>query len=199
MEIEVEDIETKILYATVQLLEDGGVNNATTRRIANKANVSEVTIFRKFKNKDNLLKEATKFYSEYFLEKIDDVFDVDENEDIYSILKTIWNNVIDIFSDDLNLIKVSIEDIRAFSVGGWTFKKVSDKALNNLQVILQNQVNMGKISKDVNIEVLALNIYSMAVQSLLLWKVYGYSPKYSINKEVDSYISILLNGIAPKE
>lgn len=199
MEIEVEDIETKILYATVQLLEDGGVNNATTRKIANKANVSEVTIFRKFKNKDNLLKEATKFYSEYFLEKIDDVFDVDENEDIYSILKTIWNNVIDIFSDDLNLIKVSIEDIRAFSVGGWTFKKVSDKALNNLQVILQNQVNLGKISKDINIEVLALNIYSMAVQSLLLWKVYGYSPKYSINKEVDSYISILLNGIAPKE
>ncbi|OWT33850.1 hypothetical protein BGI41_00160 [Methanobrevibacter sp. 87.7] len=198
MEIEIKDTETKILYATIKLLEEGGVNNATTRKIADKANVSEVTIFRKFKNKDNLLNEASKFYSEYFLNKLDYVFEVDENEDIVSILKSVWNNILYVFEDDFNLIRISIEDIRAVSLGDPTFKKISEKVINNLISILKNQMDKGKISKEVNIEILSLDIYSMIIQSLLLWKIYGYTPSKSVNEEVDNFIEILLDGIAPK-
>ncbi|MDD5959431.1 MAG: TetR/AcrR family transcriptional regulator [Methanobrevibacter wolinii] len=197
MEIEVKDTETKILYATVQLLEEGGINNATTRRIADKAHVSEVTIFRKFKNKDNLLNEASKFYSEYFLNKLDYVFEIDEDEDLVSILKSLWNNILYLFEDDLNLIKISIEDMRTVSLGDSTFKKISEKVINNLKIILEKQINKGKISKEVNIEVLSLNIYSMIIQSLILWKIYGYTPSKSVDEEVDNFIEILFNGIAP--
>ncbi|MGN1362765.1 MAG: TetR/AcrR family transcriptional regulator [Methanobrevibacter sp.] len=197
MEIEIKDTETKILYATVQLLEEGGINNATTRKIADKAHVSEVTIFRKFKNKDNLLNEASKFYSEYFLNKLDYIFEIDEDEDIVSILKNLWNNILYIFEDDLNLIKISIEDMRTVSLGDPTFKKISEKVINNLKIILENQINKGKISKEVNLEVLSLNIYSMIIQSLILWKIYGYTPSKSVDEEVDNFIEILFNGIAP--
>ena len=197
MEIEVKDTETKILYATVQLLEEGGINNATTRRIADKAHVSEVTIFRKFKNKDNLLNEASKFYSEYFLNKLEYVFEIDEDEDLVSILKSLWNNILYLFEDDLNLIKISIEDMRTVSLGDSTFKKISEKVINNLKIILEKQINKGKISKEVNIEVLSLNIYSMIIQSLILWKIYGYTPSKSVDEEVDNFIEILFNGIAP--
>ena len=197
MEIEVKDTETKILYATVQLLEEGGINNATTRRIADKAHVSEVTIFRKFKNKDNLLNEASKFYSEYFLNKLDYVFEIDEDEDLVSILKSLWNNILYLFEDDLNLIKISIEDMRTVSLGDSTFKKISEKVINNLKIILEKQINKGKISKEVNIEVLSLNIYSMIIQSLILWKIYGYTPSKSVDEEVDNFIEILFNGSAP--
>ena len=44
------------------------------KKIAKKAEVSEVTVFRKFKSKDDLLKIAKIYYSDYFLEKIKDIF-----------------------------------------------------------------------------------------------------------------------------
>lgn len=74
MEIELDKTEQKIVDATIFLLDKEGMNGTTTKKIAKKAEVSEVTVFRKFKSKDNLLKIAKIYYSDYFLEKISDIF-----------------------------------------------------------------------------------------------------------------------------
>ena len=56
MEIKLDKTEQKIVDATIFLLNQEGINGTTTKKIAQKAEVSEVTVFRKFKSKDNLLK-----------------------------------------------------------------------------------------------------------------------------------------------
>ncbi len=50
----------RILDATLQLIWKYGITNTTTKRIAEEAGVNEVTIFRKFKNKGNLIAETYK-------------------------------------------------------------------------------------------------------------------------------------------
>jgi AcrR family transcriptional regulator len=52
--------EMRILDATLQLIWKYGIANTTTKRIAQEAGVNEVTIFRKFKNKGNLIAETYK-------------------------------------------------------------------------------------------------------------------------------------------
>jgi AcrR family transcriptional regulator len=55
--------DDRILKATLRLVAAEGFDGATTRRIAEAAGVSEPTLFRRFKNKENLVKTA---YSKSF-------------------------------------------------------------------------------------------------------------------------------------
>lgn len=60
MEAKVESTENKIIYATIKLLDKNGLTGTTKYKTASKYGVSEVTIFRKFKNKENIFKIAKK-------------------------------------------------------------------------------------------------------------------------------------------
>ena len=52
------DAEQRILNAALKVFASEGYIGATTRRIAKEANVAEVTLFRKFRSKENLLREV---------------------------------------------------------------------------------------------------------------------------------------------
>ena len=56
MVIELDNTEEKIVEATFGILQKEGSKKATTKRIAAEAGVNEVTIFRKFESKKNLIK-----------------------------------------------------------------------------------------------------------------------------------------------
>ena len=62
--------EDKILRAATGVFARRGVSGATTREIARRARVNEVTVFRLFKNKDELLRRVILQSSHHF----DDVF-----------------------------------------------------------------------------------------------------------------------------
>src|SRR5208337_2047694 len=50
--------EQKILDAAIKVFSEEGYAGATTRKIAQEANITEITLFRKFQTKENLLKEV---------------------------------------------------------------------------------------------------------------------------------------------
>ena len=50
--------EQRILDAALKVFASEGYTGATTRKIAEEANVAEVTLFRKFQSKENLLREV---------------------------------------------------------------------------------------------------------------------------------------------
>ena len=55
------EIRTKILEAALQVFAETGYRGATTRRIAQIADVNEVTLFRQFGSKDDLLRSAVEY------------------------------------------------------------------------------------------------------------------------------------------
>lgn len=55
------EIRTKILDAALQVFAETGYRGATTRRIAQIADVNEVTLFRHFGSKDDLLRSAVEY------------------------------------------------------------------------------------------------------------------------------------------
>ncbi len=58
------DIRDKILSAAVRVYGQHGFRGATTRLIAQEADVNEVTLFRTFGSKEALIEEAIRFHSE---------------------------------------------------------------------------------------------------------------------------------------
>jgi AcrR family transcriptional regulator len=56
------DVREALLKAAIKVFAETGSRGATTRRIAQEANVNEVTLFRHFKSKDDLLRAALQFF-----------------------------------------------------------------------------------------------------------------------------------------
>lgn len=57
------DVREALLRAAVKVFAETGTRGATTRRIAQEAKVNEVTLFRHFKSKDDLLKAALQLFA----------------------------------------------------------------------------------------------------------------------------------------
>jgi AcrR family transcriptional regulator len=58
------EVRESLLRATVKLFAEGGASNSSTRRIAREAGVNEVTLFRHFGTKEELLRSAMRWFAD---------------------------------------------------------------------------------------------------------------------------------------
>lgn len=186
MEIELDKTEQKIVDATIFLLDKEGMNSTTTKKIAKKAEVSEVTVFRKFKSKDNLLKIAKIYYSDYFLEKISDIFTNYEDTDLESLLKHIWGKLVNFLDNNLDIIKIALDELMSNPEEEKIFSKFSDEVLKNLTNIFQEQIDKGKIRK-INPSAAALTVFSVIVEGIIFWKFESKVSNDDTNKYLDDF------------
>lgn len=194
MEIELDKTEQKIIDATIFLLDKEGMNGTTTKKIAKKAEVSEVTVFRKFKSKDNLLKIAKIYYSDYFLEKISDIFTNYEDTDLESLLKNTWWKLVNFLDNNLDIIKIALDELMSSPEEEKIFSKFSDEVLKNLTNIFQEQIDKGKIRK-INPSAAALTVFSVIVEGIIFWKFESKVSNDDTNKYLDDFLDIFINGI----
>ena len=194
MEIELDKTEQKIVDATIFLLDKEGMNGTTTKKIAKKAEVSEVTVFRKFKSKDNLLKIAKIYFSDYFLEKISDIFTNYEDTDLESLLKNTWWKLVNFIDNNMDIIKIALDELMSSPEEEKMFSKFSDEVLKNLTNIFQEQIDKGKIRK-INPSAAALTVFSVIVEGIIFWKFESKVSNDDINKYLDDFLDIFINGI----
>ena len=57
------DVREALLKAAIKVFAEAGMRGATTRRIAQEAGVNEVTLFRHFKSKDDLIDAALQHFA----------------------------------------------------------------------------------------------------------------------------------------
>lgn len=194
MEIELDKTEQKIVDATIFLLDKEGMNGTTTKKIAKKAEVSEVTVFRKFKSKDNLLKIAKIYYSDYFLEKISDIFINYEDTDLESLLKNTWWKLVNFLDNNLDIIKIALDELMSNPEEEKIFSKFSDEVLKNLTNIFQEQIDKGKIRK-INPSAAALTVFSVIVEGIIFWKFESKVSNDDTNEYLDDFLDIFIKGI----
>ena len=85
--------EQRILEAALKIFASEGYTGATTRRIAEEANVAEVTLFRKFQSKENLLREVLFRIGLHFQHWIH-LFQLEKDSDLETDLRILGKNVI---------------------------------------------------------------------------------------------------------
>ena len=186
--------EDRILDATIKLLDEVGFQGATTKRIASEAEVNEVTIFRKFNNKEKLLKAAKERSANRFLEELDSLFDNDESSDVKFYLMTIWKEASKMIEKRINLIRISMEEVRGIPFEEKVLPKISDMISHHLVEYFQKQIKKGLI-KNINPEVAALTIFSVVFQMNIMWKIYEQKPQKNLEKYMENFLEIFLNGI----
>ena len=189
--------EDRILDATIMLLDQVGWKGATTKRIASEAGVNEVTVFRKFKNKETLLKAAKERSANTFLEELGSLFDIDDSCDVDVYLMTIWKNASQMIDKRINLIRISMEEVRGIPLEEKVLPKISDMISHHLVQYFQKQIKKGLI-RDIDPEVAGLTIFSIVFQMNVVWKIYEQKQDQDQEQYMKNFLEIFLNGILVK-
>ncbi|MDO5849255.1 MAG: TetR/AcrR family transcriptional regulator [Methanobrevibacter sp.] len=185
--------EKRIIEATLQTLLENGLSSTTTVKIAKNADLNEVTIFRRFKSKANLLKETKNYYLNFALNEIGNVFKYDENKDFDVLLNEIFIDIINFFENNMDIIQVAI-DVN-FTLGNTHIvDAVTNKIIDNLTKIFENAMKSKKIRK-VNPKMAAFNIYSIIFQTFIHWRIYGGEQIPNLDKQIADFLDMFLNGI----
>ncbi|MBQ8017346.1 MAG: TetR/AcrR family transcriptional regulator [Methanobrevibacter sp.] len=194
MEVKSGSIEERIINASFHILEKEGISGATTKKIATQAEVSEVTLFRKFENKQKLIEAAKDYYCNNLISKLEEIFESTPETSVEEYLTSCFYKVANLTDYELNIIKVGLEEVRNIPTENKVFLRISETIILKLKNFFSLKIQQNEIRK-INPEILALNMFSILFESIILWKVYGKTPQYPIDKYIEDFLDIILNGI----
>ena len=196
MLFERENTEEKIITATFNIVQKEGVQKATTKKIAAEAGVNEVTIFRKFENKRNLIGATKDYYMAKLLSQLEETFDFDEDDSIEENLKRSFHGILDFSQEDINIIRVAMQEIKGTSDKKLLISQITATIINKMEEFFKLQLEKGTI-KNVNSKALSLMCFSIIFQSTILWQIYGNNADIDSDYFADDYLDIIFNGIKP--
>ena len=171
MLFERENTEEKIITATFNIVQKEGVQKATTKKIAAEAGVNEVTIFRKFENKKNLIEATKDYYMAKLLSKLEETFDFDEDDSIEEYLKRSFHGILDFSQEDISIIRVAMQEINGESDKKLLISRITDTIINKMEEFFKLQLEKGEI-KNVNSKAISVMCFSIIFQSTILWQIY---------------------------
>ena len=186
--------DEKIINATFSILQKEGFNKTTTKKIAAEAGVNEVTIFRNFQNKNNLIEVTKEYHLELFIEKLELIFDFGEDDEIEDYLQSNFIGLLNLSESDFSIIKVAMEEVRDIPERKQLISRITNTVLDKLEEFFQSQIEKGNI-RDIDSRVLAGMCFSITFQSIILWKVYDKKPSVETEQYAKNFLDILYNGI----
>ena len=188
--------DEKIIKATFEILQEEGFAKATTKKIAAKAGVNEVTIFRNFTNKKNLVESTKEYYLQILIKKLEEIFEFDENDEIEEYLKISFFGILNFSDEDLSILRVAMEEVRQDPEKRILISDIIDVVLNKLEDFFKLKMEKGIIRK-LNPKSLAIMCFGMLFQSVILWKIYNHDLEFETNFYADDLINIMFEGINP--
>lgn len=194
MRIELDNTEEKIVRAAFDIMQKDGVSKATTKRIASQAGVNEVTVFRKFTNKQNLIEITKAYHFQILVNKLKEIFDFREDEQTEEYLKSNFEGLINLPESEFSIIKVAMEDVRAIPDKKLLFAQITDGILDKFEEFFSLQIEKKRI-RNVNPRVLGTLCFSITFQSLVLWKIYGDNDNLDGIDYSSEFLDIIYNGI----
>lgn len=195
MTIELDSTEEKIVKATFKLLQKDGLEKTTTKKIAAEAGVNEVTVFRKFENKKNLIEFIKNYYLDLLIAELNEIFEYSEDESIEEYLKICFFGILNLSDDDFSILKVAMEEVRSTPDKKPLISEVTELIFDKLEEFFKSKIDSGVI-KDTNPKSLAILCFNSLFQSVILWKVYNINFGFETNHYVDDLLSIMLEGIS---
>ncbi len=194
MLFEKENTEEKIITSTFNIVQREGVQKATTKKIAAEAGVNEVTIFRKFENKKNLIEATKDYYMTKLLSRLEETFDYDEDESIEDYLKHCFHGILDFSQEDISIIRVAMQEIKGETDKKLLISHITDTIINKMEEFFKLQLEKGVI-KNVNSKAISVMCFSIIFQSTILWQIYGNNADIDSDIFADDYLDIIFNGI----
>ena len=186
--------DDKILDATIRVLAQEGYHGATTKKIAEEAGVNEVTVFRRFKNKENLIREARALSKKRSLKSLEEAFKIDEDGAFREHVASLGEYMSKAINDKANIIRIAIIEMQCVPPGEKAKPEYAIAALKHLREYFDEQVAKGNM-RPVNTKTAALVLYSYIFYVECVCKINGLRPEYENDTSFNDFLEIFMNGV----
>jgi len=183
----------RIISAALQLFGQVGYSQATTRAIADAAGINEVTLFRHFGNKKNLLMACMQAFNESsFVAGLEAEMTGDYAQDLLNMA----NLQISDTRAKLDMLRVILCDSRNVPELREVVLSGARGNLSRLSHFFQRQLELGAVRADLNAEVLAFAFDSLFSTSLLFESMFLEPLTSQLNPEavVSPLVDLFVRG-----
>lgn len=142
--------EQKILDAALKIFSEEGFKGATTRVIAQESGFSELTLFRKFKTKENLFNSVLIKNRENIMEELDAMLIDKKFENNKEFLETLIKNLTNLTENNFGFIHILVNNKR--QIAGDIFMEIINHVSQYIEKVSPNDYMDSKV--------FALNIFS---------------------------------------
>ncbi|HEY0196688.1 MAG TPA: TetR/AcrR family transcriptional regulator [Methanobacterium sp.] len=187
-------VEERILDAAMIIFSKNGYNGATTIKIAEKAEVNEITIFRKFKSKENLLKTVIQKNLMETLETLDYILCKEKSADVEICIKTLAITLKQFLDERMDFLFMMATEGRKRPEMMDLSTQFRRKLIEHLSGYFLEQMNQGNIRK-VDPDLLAITLFSFIFNKSLSEKIYDEYLLKDDLKAFEEYADIFMRGI----
>jgi TetR/AcrR family transcriptional regulator len=189
------DVDQRIQHAAVREFCRKGYAGATTRKIAEMAGVNEVTLFRRFRSKESILRTSITKLRDRSLQAIDSVFLSEQAEDLRTCLRNLGRSIMRLLKDEEELIFLLISEGRRNPTVARSLSPIPQTVFKRLAVYFEKQIKLGKM-RSVDPEIAALTYISYPLFNSLLSGMLVGILKADDEKTFDGFLDIFMNGIS---
>ena len=183
----------RIIEAAYNLFSENGYLGTKTREIAKLASVSEVTLFRKFKNKETLFTEVLK--SKSIIPDLVDAVKKVEQSNIENTLFSFAKKFYNVLVSKKKFIMITFSEINHYSEKIIEIYQELISQIDNLIIKILSQ-NMS-INKNFDLKTIAMAFRGMIFELFLVNEILlrKKSAKTDIEKILFSYVKIIIKSI----
>jgi len=177
------DTREIIIGAALKVFAEEGYTGAKTRIIAKESGFSEMTLFRKFKSKENLFDTVLMQQKEYLLQEASIIFRYNDVENPVESFKILIEQVHNLMEENFPFISLYINERR----------RVSERILDEFIIYLSRQIEIRFPNIKINTKTLAFSIFSF-LYIFIFDKYESYSiidHDEALNEFIDNYTLIL--------
>jgi AcrR family transcriptional regulator len=191
--------EQRILEAALKVFATEGYTGATTRKIAEEANVAEVTLFRKFKSKENLLKEVL-INNQPDFSSLENILKMEKDIGLDTELRNLSKHIVKIIKDkkkDRNhhlFMHMLFEEGRRRPEVAEVLSSFLQMNIKPLSEYFELQIKNGKM-RNINPRSAAITFVSYLFYTSILRGVFGDSFLGDIDEEIERFIDIFTKGV----
>jgi AcrR family transcriptional regulator len=188
-----EDTRQRIISTALKLFGQVGYARASTRLIAEAAGVNEVTLFRHFGNKKNLLMACMeKFNASGFAATFESVLSGDYPSDIARMAQLQLQNT----AENLSVLHLLLSDARNLPELQEAMRSGSSSNMALLTAYFQRQIEAGMVRPELPADVLAAAFDSLFSTHVILNNLFneGGAPVLPDDKTLKALIDLFVSG-----
>ena len=180
-----------LILSTIEVISEHGLQGLTTREVAKRQGISESTIFKHYKSKNELILAVLEYFSQYD-QAIIESLGLKELKPIEAITYfveayvTYYENY-----PEITAITLSYEGLMHEVELSDVVKRIFTKRVNTIQSLIQDAKRHNEIPKDVDTKSLADHIIGLERVVILRWRLNYYD--FSLKDHTLIALKMLLN------
>jgi len=193
------DTKERLLEATLELISEKGYLGASTREIASRAGVSELTLFRKFGKKEKLFEEMLETHT--FLPRLKGLLESVEGLPCETVLEAIGTKFLETLKERKKLFRIMITEINTYPEKiRETYTRFIANTGDELKGYLEQLQSEGRL-REVDLDIAAMMFFRVLVSFFQTEEIFKGREISSgeIEETVKQYVDLFLRGVLFEE